>query len=271
MEKKRFFDLGYKRSNKKPHLFWKPFGRVRLFIDLRDPFWKIFYFYPCSNLTPEEEQEYQPKIIKEFKEVNKNKFGDKLDFPDLSYCIQCDGEFIFPHAKFEYGDVCSKGCSILLRKDNAKNDKKQVRGWKETRCSICKKFPVLEDKKFPIYYLDGGHVHHTDYRKGKEKTIKICASCHAKITLHPDKHPDLKEFQPVGTRKEFLEKKKKYCVDCEKLLEGRQLKFCLDCKREKAQEEERKKLAKKNRWRTNSKKQISPMIHAYETLQKDKI
>jgi len=207
-KKKTFFELGYKKSNKSPLLFWKSFGRVRLYIDLRDSLWKRFYFFPLSELTSEEKAEYQPKIIEEFNIANKNKVGDELDFYDLHYCIRCEKEFIF--SDYEYRDcrVCSKGCLVLLKKDFAKDDKKDVAIWKKSACSICKKLPKLEDTGFPIFYFDQRHKHHTNYLEGEEKTIPVCTSCHTKITFHLDKYPELRKYKPLGIRKEMLERKK---------------------------------------------------------------
>jgi len=268
-KKKTFFDLGYKRSKKDTLLFWKPFGRVRLFIDLRDDFEKKFYFFPLSELTPEEKEEYQSKIIEEYNLVRKNYVGDYLDFYDLEYCMRCGKEFIFGDYEFRDIRVCSKGCLVLLRKEFAKDDKKAVDKWKKSKCFICKEIPKLEDKKFPIFYFDERHEHHTDYRKGKEKKIPMCSSCHAKITFHLDKHPELNRFKPLGSRKEMLEskKKKRNCVNCGKLLEGRQLKFCLECKEKKEKKEERKRLEKKWKWYNPPKPYISPMLRAW--LRKD--
>ena len=42
------------------------------------------------------------------------------------------------------------------------------------------------------------HEHHTDYKN--DITISICNSCHAKITFHLDKYPELKKYKPIGNR-----------------------------------------------------------------------
>lgn len=264
-KKKNFFDLGYKRSNKNPLLFWKPIGKVRLFIDFRDPLWKRFYFFPLSKLTPEEKEEYQPKIIEEYNLARKNYVWDYLDFYDLSGCMQCGKDFIFGDYEFRDIQVCSKGCLIMLRKEFAKDDKKAVIKWKKSKCFICKEIPELEDKKFPIFYVDERHRHHTDYRKGKERTIPVCGSCHTKITFHLDKYPELKHFKPLGSRKKMLEskKKKRNCVDCGEELKGRARKYCPECKSKKYTLLSSKK---KKVW-IPKKKEPSPMLRAW--LKKD--
>ena len=234
--KKTFFDLEYKRSTKDPLLFWKPFGRVRLFIDLRDQFWKRFYFFPLSELTPKEKEDYQPKIIEEYNLARKYYVDDYLDFFDLGMCLQCEKDFIFHDYEYRDMPVCSEGCLVMLRKEFAKSDKKALKRWKKSKCFICKKLPKLEDKSFPIFYIDERHGHHIDYREGKERKISVCASCHAKITFHPNKYPELKKYKPRGTRKEMLERKKKkrFCIDCGGELKGRDRKYCSKCRSKKA-------------------------------------
>ncbi len=92
------------------------------------------------------------------------------------------------------------------------------------------------------------HKHHVDYNK--DKVVNLCASCHRKAH-NPQKYPELKFLQPVGTRKEMLEKekekKKRYCVVCNVLLTGRKMKYCSPCKSEKLKEEERQKASKRKK------------------------
>ena len=181
--------------------------------------------------------------------------------------MQCEKDFIFGDYEFRDIQVCSKGCLVMLRKDIAKDDKKTVLKWKKSKCFICKKLPVLEDKNFPIFYIDERHAHHTDYREGKERKIPVCTSCHAKITFHLDKYPELNHFKSIGSRKEMVEskKKKRNCIDCGELLVGMARKYCLKCKKKKQELLEIKRNMRKNKhkWFPENKYN-SPMLRAWK-------
>lgn len=263
MNKKNFFELGYKRSNKNPKLFWKPMGRVRTCIDFRDSLSHSFYFFPLSELTNEEKQEYNKKLIEEYNLVNKNSLSNRLVFSDMSYCTSCEKEFVSGLITFgdEINPTCSKECWSHIKKLRKKEDKKESRRYKAKKCPICNKLPELESKMFPLLYSDNRHDHHIVYYEKEEKTIKICSSCHAKITLHPDKHPELSKYFPKGTRKEMLKRKKKKekrCVDCNEILTGRKLKYCEKCGLKRKKPKGKKKYNYSHKW-----KSPSPMLKAW--------
>jgi predicted nucleic acid-binding Zn ribbon protein len=255
IERKSFFQLGYQEASKKPKLYYKSIPPLVFFIDLRgDSFDHRFYYKTEEDIKEEEKEKITNLVLKEYGDAKKSYYGRDLGFWNLCDCGWCGKDLLEEFALIgadvcgDGATFCSEGCMRMMKKDRKKFNKLEVKEWKKLRCPLCKKLPELENKEFPIDYGTSHlHDHHTNYREGEEKTIKICSSCHAKITLHPEKYPPLKKYLPEGTRKEMLEKKKTdkdvlHCTVCNKAFTDKRRAFCSDeCKeRFRIQEEEKK-------------------------------
>lgn len=259
IKKPSFYQLGYSQARNKPKLFFKNLPPVVFFIDLRgDSFDHRFYYQFEREIVDEEEKKQITNLIlNEFKMAEKSYYGECLGFWDLQICDYCQKELLKEFSLEEYdgyggeSHYCSEGCIRMMKKEMKKIHKDDVKEWKKLRCPICKKLPDLEVKQFPISYSANLHDHHTNYKEGEETKIRICSSCHAKITLHPEKYPQLEKYLPKGTRKEMLEtqkttREKLKCKVCDKEFTDKRRVFCSEnCRKVFEREEEMKKSIRK--------------------------
>lgn len=258
---------GYKESRRKPNLFYKTIPGGLFFMDMRGteevPIWEdtnsLFYwkFYDIPNWKARRFlKEELKRLIKSkcpfrfsfeagndpiFENVNFLSFSPEYLVIDDGYCKFCGKDFQ------DDGEFCSKEC-----------EDKSLLALGEL-CEVCgNKIKFGEE----VY-------HHIGYFP--EKKIVVHKSCH-NVIHKTDKYPELKpnKEEILKFYQKFSEKKKKkYCVICKALLEGRQLKFCLKCKKEEEMEKQRNKLMKERSWwDKKDEKYVSPMLKAFENLRK---
>jgi len=234
------------RESKKPNLYYYNFGHVILFIDLREGKNYRCFFYKIldenNKFSDETKETINASIIKEYFLMNnfcKDNFNFKLRFMELYDKYNSGFKYECPICKsailkdfgitFEYNYevfsdyynsqlVCSMNCYKQMeikeknelrakQEEKVKQIMKAFEERKNFQCNACKKMPEIFFEDGYLYYNINNIKHHVDYTLENEKMVLVCPSCHAKITWHLDKHPKLKQFEPKGTRKEYLEKK----------------------------------------------------------------
>jgi len=131
-----------------------------------------------------------------------------VDFDDLIECEICGRKFCISYDN-EFC-ICSKSCYKIAKRDLEEYRVRQIYSTFLSReilkCKICGEAPKVnfEDKYYCYVEKPSRHNHHIDYNK--DKTILLCPSCHTKITFHLDKHPELKEYEPIGSREDMLKR-----------------------------------------------------------------
>lgn len=197
-------ELGFIEGKKKKDLFYKKIDdRIILFLDKRGLF-NLFYFKILKELPEKEKKEYSKLILDEFFKCVKVL---PLDFYDLTNCFNC-GRYIID--RLDYGGYCSRKCKVIGESEAVKERveymEKRLKEYKEVKCTICGKKPELNIEEGFFYWEDKRAGHHIDYIN--DTKILICPSCHAKITFHLDKYPQLKKYEPIGKRKKPASKYK---------------------------------------------------------------
>jgi len=208
-------EFGFKESKEKPDLFYKNIdNKIILFFDFRVRLGEFypyphnrFYFKTNKELTQEEKSYYNKIILNEFFNVV-TKIKEPVDFDELNECEICGSKYCISYG--EMFCVCSKSCYEKAKKSFEEYRVEQIFEAFDERehlkCKICGEAPELnfEDKFYCYVETPNRHSHHTDYNKNK--TIPICPSCHAKITFHLDKYPELKKYKPIGNKKDMLKR-----------------------------------------------------------------
>lgn len=212
-------EFGFVESKKKDLFYKRMNEKVILFFDFRSNWMSDnckFYF----KILGEEKYIYNQEIINEFFKVAK-KLKIAIDFDSLGGCLNCD-------KKVCVGLFCSEFCFKKIQREEIKEDEEikvmeifdNYNKSVELKCEVCGEKPEFDGYKLEEVIRAN---HHTDYREGKEKTIKVCTPCHTKITFHLDKYPELKIYEPLGTRKEMLERKKIRIIKKEKIVSKRNI------------------------------------------------
>lgn len=201
---------GYSESLKKPNLFYKKLPEGLFFADMRGteeiPIWEdtspLFYwkfeeqtpFWKRRRLL---EQECNNLIASgcHSRVSFDNDFSEEMPSESSSFIAWSEGIF-------DWENGFCKSCQKDMQKEGLfcsdECEDKYNELFKVT-CNICKQ-RFKENKLIE---------HHTNYTEKEEKTILICKSCHSKIHFHQEKYTELKEYTPIGNRKDMLERKKK--------------------------------------------------------------
>jgi len=202
--------FGYTESKNKPKLFYKSKDdMIMFFIDLRSKYYSepsFYYKWLIKELSIEDKRKYSRIILNEFFNFCKENHIS-LIFGKLGDCLNCERYII---EELSYDGCCSIECSNTFRKEEEHNKVESLVGdfekWRGLKCEICGHQPKFNIEKsdedrgyFFDYEIPKRAGHHTDYIKNTR--ISICPSCHAKITFHLDKHPELKKYEPIGKRK----------------------------------------------------------------------
>lgn len=187
---------GWKESKSKPNLFYKTFGKIAVFADMRGtdvvPIWDNPYplLYASSGEKDWKRRRAIRYAVNELESIGVPYrfsffdmcepdglfFGDEDELPDgrCKLCgdeINCDELF------------CSEKCrkAFLQLKELSSEEQKQ-----NLKCRLCGKVLTLGDRDTI--------KHHIDY--DKDKTIIVCRSCHKKIHIRHEKYPDLAPKKP---------------------------------------------------------------------------
>lgn len=202
----RLVEMDWKESYNKPNLFYKKFGEVMVFADMRGteiiPIWEaphpLIYAgrgeadwkrrYAINQTTDElysREIEYRFSFP-DLHEPDGLFFGPEEELPDGS-CKMCNKEIKDPER--EGGLFCTDHCEkafaqlMELRREESEHD---------VKCALCGK---------PLGKWDNDTIlHHITYEP-EEKTIHVCRSCHMKIHSNFEKYPDLAPKRPPNWRR----------------------------------------------------------------------